>query len=109
MKVIFNSEILELCLRQSYTNLQIPHITGLEVIQLATENNYKGIILTKIQNIQYSVFIHRDFAPPKHDNNEREYYLVNTDTDLFRWINSKGELLQMDKDSYVGWEIEVDS
>ena len=32
-----------------------------------------------------------------------ELYLVNTDTDLFRWVNSEVGLLPHKEEEYIGW------
>lgn len=119
-KVVYLVDILELCLAQRFLPIDAPHNTGLEMVRPALESRYSGMIISFVHNIERSVWIVPDFATPKNNPASSsqatrvslyfyERYLVNSDSDRFSFINSRGRISSLDKKEYIGWKTAIHS
>ena len=103
--MVYHDKILDLCLAQWFTHASTPHPTGLEVVKPGLDQNYNGMFIAYVDQIDRSVWIVPDFSSEKNDtNNLYHQYLVNTDSDRFSWINSKGESTNLPDNVYVEWK-----
>ncbi|KAI8137274.1 hypothetical protein BJV82DRAFT_674962 [Fennellomyces sp. T-0311] len=103
--VDFQHEQLRLCLAQRMRSLDTEHKTGLEVVTPAYNYNYKGAFISRIEDIKRSIWIIPDFDAYNIRSvdgyHSKSAYLVNTDTDIHSWINSKGKIHDLADREYV--------
>jgi hypothetical protein len=107
-RVLYKGRILDLCLAQKYGSIDREHPTGLEIIQPLLEQNYSGMFICYCSQIDRGIFIMSDFKLGRQErSNFYVQYLVNTDTDRYSFINSKGQLETLSNDEYEDWSLDI--
>ena len=96
LKVSYKQQEYSLCLAQRFTPKSTTHITGLEVVEPASNSSYRGMFLLPVEKIDRSIHIVPDFAT-RNDSGSYSRYLVNCDTDLHAWIHGRGKLPKVKK------------
>ncbi|KAG2216809.1 hypothetical protein INT45_013821 [Circinella minor] len=107
-RIVYKGAILDLCLAQMYISIDQEHVTGLEIVRPALNSNYNGMFIAYVHQIDRGISIVKDFKYGKRSGSDLHYqYLVNTDTDRFSFINSKGRLKVFPDEMYQGWKTDI--
>ncbi|ORY90328.1 hypothetical protein BCR43DRAFT_518802 [Syncephalastrum racemosum] len=95
---------LDLCLLEPYVAIQdIPHITGMEVLQPYSGPARERTKVTCTRNIRRQVHIMPDFATFQDEYGYHTQYLLNHDINPQSWAENKGLLLDL-QEEIITWE-----
>ncbi|ORY93716.1 hypothetical protein BCR43DRAFT_551351 [Syncephalastrum racemosum] len=95
---------LDLCLLEPYVVIQdMPHITGMEVLQPYSGPARERTKVTCTRNIKRQVHIMPDFATFQDEYGYHTQYLLNHDINPQSWAENKGLLLDL-QEEIITWE-----